>query len=238
MERPDFAVKIPRIDPPERGEYEFSADSQNSEGGIYHLHGHAVIEVFDATFKADDAEYDENTKIFTAHGNVYYRNYERNEVIYCDRAEYNSETGRGTFYHVKGYTKTKVVARQGVLTTQEPFYFEAEWAEKIGVGGTWPPTPISFSNRELGNAGFTTGRLGFASPKSGRSVMKPRFCGWPAECQVRFRGTQPCAPRVAPICYPRASPSTSWASLTKPPSSITARFATIHATRRRSTCSA
>jgi LPS-assembly protein len=131
VERPDFAVKIPRVNPPGRGEYEFYADSQNSEGGIYHLHGHAVIEVFDATFKADDAEYDENTKTFTAHGNVYYRNYDRNEVIYSDRAEYNTETGRGTFYHVKGYTKTKVVARQGVLTTQEPFYFEAEWAEKI-----------------------------------------------------------------------------------------------------------
>ena len=27
--------------------------------------------------------------------------------------------------------------------------------------------------------------------------MKPRFCGWPAECQIRFRGTQPCAPRVS-----------------------------------------
>jgi LPS-assembly protein len=131
VERPDFAVKIPRVNAPARGGYEFDSDSEESEGGIYHLHGHAVIEVFDATFKADDAEYDENTKIFTAHGNVYYRNYERNEVIYCDRAEYNSETGRGTFYHVKGYTKTKVVARQGVLTTQEPFYFEAEWAEKI-----------------------------------------------------------------------------------------------------------
>ena len=131
MERPDFAVKIPRVDAPARGGYVFDADSEESEGGIYHLHGHAKIEVFDATFRADDAEYDENTKIFTAHGNVYYRNYERNEVIYCDRAEYNSETGHGTFYHVKGYTKTKVVARQGVLTTQEPFYFEAQWAEKL-----------------------------------------------------------------------------------------------------------
>ncbi len=131
MERPDFAVKIPRIDPPGRGEYQFQADSQNADGGIYHLHGRVVIDVFDSTIKADDAEYDENTKTFKAHGNVVYRNYERNEVIYCDRAEYSTETGRGTFYHLKGYTKTKVVARQGVLTTQEPFYFEAEWAEKI-----------------------------------------------------------------------------------------------------------
>jgi LPS-assembly protein len=114
-----------------RGEYEFDSDSQDSDGGVYHLHGHVVIELFDSQFKADDAEYDENTKTFKAHGNVVYRNYERNEVIYCDRAEYNTDTARGTFYHLKGYTKTKVVARPGVLTTQEPFYFEANWAEKI-----------------------------------------------------------------------------------------------------------
>ena len=37
----------------------------------------------------------------------------------------------GTFHHVKGYTKTKVVARPGVLTTTQPFYFEGDWAEKI-----------------------------------------------------------------------------------------------------------
>ena len=111
IERPDFSVQIPRVNPPGRGEYDFDTDEQNKDGSIYHLHGHVVIEVFDATFEADDAEYDENTKIFTAHGNVMYRNYERNEVIYCDKAEYNNETGRGKFYHVKGYTKTRVVAR-------------------------------------------------------------------------------------------------------------------------------
>jgi LPS-assembly protein len=131
VEKPDFSVKIPRIDAPPRGEYYIDSDSQEAEGGIYHLHGHVKIEVFDATFKADDAEYDENTDTFKAFGNVSYRSYVHDEVIYCDRAEYNAGTARGTFYHVKGYTKTKVVARQGMLTTQEPFYFEGERAEKM-----------------------------------------------------------------------------------------------------------
>lgn len=131
IERPDFNVKIPRINPPARGEYDINADFNESVDGVYHLHGNVVIEVYNATFKADDAEYDENTKTFQAHGNVQYRNYDHDEVIYCDRAEYNMETERGTFYHVKGYTKTKVVARPGVLTTQEPFYFEGDYAEKF-----------------------------------------------------------------------------------------------------------
>src|ERR1019366_8988522 len=59
VERPDFSVKIPRINPPSRGEYDFSALTQNTEGGIYHLHGNVVIDVFDSTIKADEAEYDE-----------------------------------------------------------------------------------------------------------------------------------------------------------------------------------
>jgi len=131
VERPDFGVTIPRPNAPEIGDYDLTSDSQDSEGTLRRLHGHVVVELHDATFRADDAEYDEETRIFKARGNVYYRNYTRNEVIYCDSAEYNSETQRGTFHHVRGYTKTKVVARPGILTTQEPFYFEAEHADKI-----------------------------------------------------------------------------------------------------------
>ena len=89
------------------------------------------IELFNATFKADEAEYDEDTDVFTARGHVYYRNYEQNEVVYCDSADYNTDTSHGIFYHARGYTKTKVVARPGILLTQEPFYFEGTVAERF-----------------------------------------------------------------------------------------------------------
>jgi LPS-assembly protein len=131
IERPDFSVKIPRVNAPLRGDYDITSDFQESVDGVYHLHGHVVVELYNATFKADEGEYDENTHIFKGRGNVQYRNYEHDEVLYCDHAEYNTDTARGTFYRVKGYTKTKVVARPGVLTTQEPFYFEGDHAEKI-----------------------------------------------------------------------------------------------------------
>ncbi len=131
VELPDFSVKIPRPNAPAQGDYDITDDFQESEGGVYHLHGHVVIELHNATFKADEAEYDENTKTFKARGNVYYRNYDENEVIYCDHAEYNTDTERGTFYQVKGYTRMKVVARPGILTTQAPFYFEGASADKI-----------------------------------------------------------------------------------------------------------
>lgn len=131
VERPDFNIRLPRPTAPGPGEYDMVSDSQESDGKITRLRGHVVVELFNATFKANDAEYDEETKTFKARGQVSYRNYDHDEVIYCDYAEYNMETRRGTFHHLRGYTKTKVVARPGILTTQEPFYFEGARAEKF-----------------------------------------------------------------------------------------------------------
>jgi len=130
VERPDFSVKVARPNAPLPGEQDIVADRQDSDNGIRHLFGHVDIELFNGTFKADTAEFDEDTRIFTAHGHVYYRNYEQNEVIYCDSLIYNSDTRHGIFYHARGYAKTKVVARPGILVTQEPFYFEGTVVEK------------------------------------------------------------------------------------------------------------
>jgi LPS-assembly protein len=131
VERPDFSVRVPRPNAPALGDYDMDSDEQRSDNGVYYLRGHVVIELHNATFRADEADYDEKTEMFTARGHVYYRNYEQNEVIYCDRAVYDYDKERGTFYHVRGYSKTKVVARPGVLTTQQPFYFEGAYADKF-----------------------------------------------------------------------------------------------------------
>jgi LPS-assembly protein len=131
IERPDFRIPVNRPDAPAIGEPRISADQQESDNGVYHLRGNVVVELHNATFKADTADFDTETSDFKARGHVYYRNYEQNEVIYCDRVEYNTDTHKGTFYHPRGYSKTKIVARPGVLTTQQPFYFEGDYAEKM-----------------------------------------------------------------------------------------------------------
>ena len=132
VDKPDFTVKVPRVNVPLPGERAmFTANAQDSDNSVTYLHGAVVVELDTSTFRADEADYNEDTKVFHAHGHVSYRNYEHNEVIYCDSAEYNTETHHGTFHHVQGYTKTKVVARPGVLTTQEPFYFAGNSAEKF-----------------------------------------------------------------------------------------------------------
>jgi len=130
--RPDFSVKIPRPAAPALGEEDLTADLQEeTEKGVWHGSGHVDVELENATFRADFADYDENTHMFKARGHVYYRNYEQNEVIYCDSADYNTDTRRGIFHHVRGYAKQKVVARPGVLSTQAPFYFEGDYADKF-----------------------------------------------------------------------------------------------------------
>ena len=131
VERPDFAVRVPRPDAPKLGEYTITADSQESDNGVYHLRGNVVVELHNATFKSDTADFDETTGDFTARGHVYYRNYDQNEIIYCDRAEYNTDTEKGVYHHVRGFAKTKVVARPGLLTSKQPFYFEGEYADKL-----------------------------------------------------------------------------------------------------------
>jgi LPS-assembly protein len=131
VERPDFAVKVPRPNAPPMGEQDLLSDNWTSENGIRHMHGHVDIELFNGTFKADEAEFNEDSRVFTAHGHVYYRNYEQNEVVYADSIVYNTETRHGVFYRARGYAKTKVVARPGILLTQEPFYFEGAVVEKL-----------------------------------------------------------------------------------------------------------
>jgi LPS-assembly protein len=131
VERPDFSVKVPRPNAPQPGDHDIDADHQDSDGRVRIAKGHVDIELFNATFKADELEYNEDTEIFTARGHVYYRNYDQNEVIYCDTLIYNTETRHGIFIHARGYTKTKVVARPGILITQEPFYFEGTVVEKL-----------------------------------------------------------------------------------------------------------
>jgi LPS-assembly protein len=130
VERPDFAVRVPRPSAPPLGEEDIIADTEEDNNGIRHLRGKVRIELHNSTLTADSVDYDQNTNMFNAQGHVYYRNYDQNEVIYCDRAEYNTDTEHGLFYDLQGYAKTKVVARPGVLITQAPFYFQGAWAEK------------------------------------------------------------------------------------------------------------
>ncbi len=129
---PDRLDRVERRNAPPSDQTIITArDRQESEGGVYHLRGSAVIEQSDKILKADEIDYNEATGDAEARGHVFFQNFTQNEQITCDRVEYNLDTEHGKFYNVHGYVKTHIDAKPGVLTSNNPFYFEGKWAERI-----------------------------------------------------------------------------------------------------------
>ena len=115
-----------------------SADvcSQETGGGVSKLHAHPA-EIVDRRmlFRAEHIEYDENTEQVHAWGNVYYHNFEDREEIWCDEVDYHTERGNehGKYTNVVGETQPRLITKPGILTVNQPFHFEGEWAERIGA---------------------------------------------------------------------------------------------------------
>ncbi|HXP84538.1 MAG TPA: LPS assembly protein LptD [Bryobacteraceae bacterium] len=112
-------------------EYLIRAINQEQDGPWIHLRGAALVETTDMQLKADQIDYNRDTGYAEARGNVHFENFARGEKLNCDRAEYNVEEHTGKFYNVTGSATTRIVARPGRLTTQNPFYFAGEWAERL-----------------------------------------------------------------------------------------------------------
>jgi LPS-assembly protein len=109
------------------------SDTSDSDGTVHKWHGHPVeMEDSRMLFRADEIEWDESTGDLRATGHVYFRNFDRNEQIWAERLEYNTQDETGKFYDVRGETHPRIVARPGTLTTSSPFHFEGQWAERIG----------------------------------------------------------------------------------------------------------
>jgi LPS-assembly protein len=146
VERPDFSVHVERPGAPKNKlnipwsaeclstKQEECVQEVESENGIKHLKGvnggQVVFEFPEATLKADTVDFDTNSNDATATGHVYYRDYAHDEVMYADKATYNTDTEMGKFTNVHGYMKAKIVARPGILTSKDPFYFEAQVVDK------------------------------------------------------------------------------------------------------------
>lgn len=89
------------------------------------------VETTDMLMRADEVDYNTDTGEVNARGHVYFENFQRGEKINCDRADYNIESETGKFYVVTGTSTPVIHTRPGLLTTTNPFYFEAQWAEKM-----------------------------------------------------------------------------------------------------------
>jgi len=124
-------IKIPHENAPPVGEYAVDSDHQTVDGPWRHLRGNVRVETSDMLLKADSVDWNTDTGDVDARGHVHYVNYNRGETMDCVRAEYNLDQETGTFYDVSGTAQSQIQARPGLLTTQNPFYFRAKWAERI-----------------------------------------------------------------------------------------------------------
>ncbi len=119
------------------GEWNFRAVSQEKVGSVYKLRGtpSLPVEIEDSKMllRALAVDYDEATGDAHAEGNVYFHDFEKNEQLWADRVDYNTDEEKGTFYDVRGETHPKIVARPGTLVSDNPFHFEGEWAERLGT---------------------------------------------------------------------------------------------------------
>ncbi len=127
---PDQRLKLQRPGAPGVDEYTLDSDTQESDGDLKHARGHVHLESTDKKLDADAVDYNYDTGDVEAWGNVRYENFEDGTKVNCDRATYNVNTETGIFYNVRGTSETKVVARPGLLTTNNPFYFEGKWGER------------------------------------------------------------------------------------------------------------
>jgi LPS-assembly protein len=119
----------------EKGEWNFVSLTTEFEGKVRKLHGNpAEMEDFQMLIRADDIEYNEETKDVHAKGHVYFHDFAQNEKIWCDELEYHTERDdlHGKFYNVIGEAQRRIVTRPGVLTVNAPFHYEGEWAERVG----------------------------------------------------------------------------------------------------------
>jgi LPS-assembly protein len=130
--QPNQPLQVPRPDAPPPGEWKVSAAVQIAEGRFYKLRGRAELESSEMLMRADEIDYNEETGYIEARGNCFFQHFVRNEELHADKVEYYLDEGKGYFYNVRGSGRAHIDARPGVLTSNNPFYFQGEWAERLG----------------------------------------------------------------------------------------------------------
>ncbi len=120
-----------KADLPSENEIRFQAVTQDSNGPWRYLHHEAKIETSDMLITADEIKYNSDTDWAYAMGHVHLEHFNTGDKLNADHGEYNLKTEEGKFYVVSGTSPPKIMTSPGVLTTTNPFYFQALWADRI-----------------------------------------------------------------------------------------------------------
>ncbi|MGH9584423.1 MAG: LPS-assembly protein LptD, partial [Bryobacteraceae bacterium] len=120
-----------KADLPNQNELEFEAIRQESKPPWRYLHGAAKIITSEFELSADEIRFNSDTDWAYAHGHVHLEHFVTGDKLNADRGEYNIKTQTGKFYVVNGTSPAKIMSSPGILTTTNPFYFRAQWAQRI-----------------------------------------------------------------------------------------------------------
>jgi LPS-assembly protein len=120
-------VKSPQ--PADEGIATLEADQQRQVGNIFYADGHVDVRYQNYRVRADHAEYNSETGVVTAKGNVQL-DYLTQHVEAAD-IRYELRTGHGTFHNVRATFAVQRRPTPTLLISPNPLYFEAEEAERI-----------------------------------------------------------------------------------------------------------
>lgn len=102
-----------------------------SHNEMRYLKGKAYVKTSEMQISADAIDYNSDTGWAYANGHVHLEQFSTGDKLDAERAEYNLNTDEGKFYVVDGTAPAKLLTNPAVLTTTNPFYFQAQWAERI-----------------------------------------------------------------------------------------------------------
>ncbi|HXZ12320.1 MAG TPA: LPS assembly protein LptD [Candidatus Sulfotelmatobacter sp.] len=112
-----------------QAESTLEADQQRQVGKIFYADGHVDVHYENTRLRADHAEYDSESQVVTAHGNVQL-DY-MTQHIEAEEARYELRTGHGVFHHVRATFALQRHPSPTLLLSPNPLYFEAEQVDRI-----------------------------------------------------------------------------------------------------------
>jgi LPS-assembly protein len=120
-----------KADRPAQDEIRMQAVKQDSNGVMRYLRGAAVLETTEMKISADEIDFDSDTDWAYARGHVRMEHFATGDIVNAERAEYNLRTEEGKFWNLTGTAPAKLMTNPGTLSTTNPFYFQALWADRI-----------------------------------------------------------------------------------------------------------
>lgn len=128
---PRLAVAQPLAQPTAYG-LEIRADSQFRRGSVRRATGDVELRYGRVILTADELEYDEASGQLEAQGRVHYRTTDGEQDLQAERLSYNTISELGTFYEGRGVASYASQGGVRLLTTDNPFLFEAKVIHKAG----------------------------------------------------------------------------------------------------------